>query len=60
MSASADQGTVDDAEISRFLQQNADPKFACDKLVERAIEHGGRDNVTVVLAGYAIPSESPH
>jgi protein phosphatase len=49
---------VDDAEISRILQQHADPKFACEKLVERAIDHGGRDNVTVVLACYGSPLAS--
>ena len=31
---------------------------ACRALVKLALEGGGRDNVTVIVAGYKIPRES--
>jgi PPM family protein phosphatase len=41
---------VSDDEIADVLRQHAAPQVACDALIERALAHGGRDNVTVVLA----------
>jgi serine/threonine protein phosphatase PrpC len=32
---------------------------ACQRLVDAALENGGRDNVTVVLARYRLPSRKP-
>jgi protein phosphatase len=49
---------VDDAEIALTLQQRADPQVACQTLIEQALNQGGRDNVTVVLARYGMPQES--
>ena len=40
---------VDDAEILDLLMENATPQDAADALVACANEHGGRDNVTVVV-----------
>ena len=28
---------------------------ACDVLVQRALDNGGRDNITVIVAGYQLP-----
>lgn len=43
-------GVVDDAEIARLLEAEEDLDEAARSLVDRANEHGGPDNVTVVLA----------
>lgn len=47
---------VKDAEITAVLAQIDDSKAAAQALVERALAHGGRDNVTVLLARYRIPN----
>ncbi len=41
---------VSHAEMAEVLQAVPDLQGACDALVRRALDHGGRDNVTVVLA----------
>jgi len=46
---------VDDAEIARELERGPSAAAACEALVERALEGGGSDNVTVVIARYEIP-----
>jgi protein phosphatase len=43
---------VDDATIGALLHQHRSSKDACQALVDRALERGGKDNVTVVLADY--------
>jgi protein phosphatase len=40
---------VDDEEIERLAVEHADPQAAAQAMVEAANEHGGRDNVTVVV-----------
>lgn len=42
-------GELTDAEICRILTDEADPETAARKLVVAANEHGGEDNITVVL-----------
>ena len=43
---------VADAEIATLLEQAPDPETACRRLVDRANEQGGRDNITVIAARY--------
>jgi PPM family protein phosphatase len=49
---------VDDAGIAETLAKVDGSQEACRALVDRALEGGGKDNVTVVLARYSIPDES--
>jgi protein phosphatase len=48
---------VNDADIGSVLRQSATPDQACKALVELALNHGGRDNVTAVLARYTFVRE---
>jgi protein phosphatase len=43
-------GMVADEQIASILQQSATPQGTCDMLVTAALNAGGKDNVTVVLA----------
>jgi len=43
---------VDDDAICRVLVDYPESAEACRQLVDRALERGGRDNVTVVVASY--------
>jgi PPM family protein phosphatase len=47
---------VPDRDITEILRQTERSDDACSALVQRALDAGGRDNVTVVLARYAIPA----
>jgi len=49
---------VADAEIARTLRADHEPQDACQALVQQALEQGGRDNVTVIVARYARPPKS--
>lgn len=42
-------GMISDAEMSRILADSADPRDGADRLVEAAVEAGGRDNATAVV-----------
>jgi protein phosphatase len=46
---------VPDAKIADVLRQAGSAAIACGNLVDQALEAGGRDNVTVVVARYRIP-----
>jgi protein phosphatase len=46
---------VDDGTITRILLEAAGSRNACERLVQRALDGGGRDNVTVIVAAYRIP-----
>jgi len=45
---------VDDAAIALALKRGGGSEAACRALVDLALERGGRDNVTVVVATYRI------
>ncbi len=47
-------GMVRDTEITEVLQQQSSPAGAAQALIDRALDRGGKDNVTVVLGRYAI------
>ena len=46
---------VDEEEIAGVLLRGQSAQDTCQTLVDLALEHGGTDNVTVVLAKYEIP-----
>jgi PPM family protein phosphatase len=46
---------IDDVEIADVLGRETRSDQACQRLVERALANGGKDNVTVVLARYSVP-----
>lgn len=46
---------VDEEEIAGVLMRGQSPQDACQTLVDLALDHGGIDNVTVLLASYEIP-----
>jgi protein phosphatase len=50
---------VADAQIADILGRVAAPEEAAAALVEAALQGGGKDNVTVALARYAILEEAP-
>jgi len=46
---------VDDAQIANVLTTRQKPDAQCQTLVDLALQGGGNDNVTVILAQYAMP-----
>ena len=52
-------GELGDPAIAVILADNPSPQDAADRLVHAAVEHGGRDNVTVVIVD-AISVADPH
>ena len=46
---------VDDETITRILRETSRSSDACDRLVQQALDSGGRDNVTVIVAAYRLP-----
>jgi protein phosphatase len=49
---------VDDGAIATILQEASGSSEACERLVQRALDNGGRDNVTVIVAMYRLPEEA--
>jgi protein phosphatase len=50
---------VADPEIAEVLGRSSLPQATCDALVKLALDHGGQDNVTVVLADVSRHSTDP-
>ncbi len=48
---------VEDDAITRILSTAAHATEACEQLVQQALDNGGRDNVTVIVATYQLPKE---
>jgi protein phosphatase len=40
---------LEDVEIEEMLKNSSNPQETCEKMIEKANEKGGRDNITVVL-----------
>jgi protein phosphatase len=49
---------VSDEQIAELLGSNPRPGEACLALVNAALDRGGRDNITVVLAAYSIEQQT--
>ncbi len=49
---------VDDGSIASILLETTRSSDACERLVQRALDAGGRDNVTVIVAAYQIPKDA--
>jgi serine/threonine protein phosphatase PrpC len=47
---------VDDPTIARILGEAPRSADACSRLVQQALDNGGRDNVTVIVAAYGLPA----
>ena len=50
---------VDDMTITRIMLETPGSSEACGRLVQQALDSGGRDNVTVIVAAYRIPEHNP-
>jgi protein phosphatase len=50
-------GMVPDERIREALARGDAAEATCESLVERALEAGGKDNVTVLLARYRLPAQ---
>jgi PPM family protein phosphatase len=49
---------VDDELMSGTLVETPSSKDACEALLQHALAGGGRDNITVIVAGYRFPPEA--
>jgi protein phosphatase len=49
---------VRDEEIARIVVQGRNPQTSCQELVDLAMSRGGKDNITVLLARYEIPTQA--
>jgi protein phosphatase len=49
---------VDEESLTQILQGATRSSDACEHLVQQALDRGGRDNVTVIVAAYRIPDDA--
>jgi len=49
---------VDDGTLTRILEGATRSSDACERLVQQALDCGGRDNVTVIVAAYRIQDDA--
>jgi protein phosphatase len=50
---------VDDQRIAETLALETSTANACQRLIDLALEAGGRDNITAVVARYRFPDAAP-
>jgi PPM family protein phosphatase len=48
-------GMVEDAQIAEALGRGENAEPTCQRLISLALERGGRDNVTILVARYRVP-----
>jgi protein phosphatase len=48
---------VNDKDIATVLQETLAPQATCDALVARALDHGGKDNITAIVAAAIVEPE---
>jgi PPM family protein phosphatase len=49
-------GELSDEQIAAVLASEAEPQAACERLIAQAEAHGGRDNITVIVARFESPA----
>jgi PPM family protein phosphatase len=50
---------IDDATITEILSGPDDPRIAAHRLLSAALDRGGKDNVTVIVARYQVSTAAP-
>jgi protein phosphatase len=50
---------LEDDAILEVLNRREDSKHAVDVLLDKALQAGGKDNITVIVAGYTMPTSPP-
>ena len=48
---------VPESDIASVLQKNLPAQEACNHLLQKALDAGGKDNVTVIVCSYALPQK---
>ena len=51
---------IDDREIEAILKSSGELEHACRSLVRAALEAGGRDNISVIVAEWQRKGDGPH
>ncbi len=47
---------IEDDAIAKILSQSSTPSQAAQALIDQALEKGGRDNITVIVSRYTVPT----
>jgi protein phosphatase len=47
---------ISDRDMADLLSRSSSPQATCDALVQLALNRGGKDNITVVMAEFTAPS----